>query len=758
MKLKITSIITPLLLVASTAFTASTWPSDGTPQNIQDIHNNPATQDGDTITLPPGTFDWTTGVTITKGITLQGESMTFDAGTANATALDATVIQDDLPATGIAITISVTPSQSARITGISFTKGARTVMGFNGMLRLSTQGGKNYTTRVDHCHFFDLYNKHVTVFGESLGVADHNVHDPERQEQSYYVEHAAWNGETFGNGAWADYPYYGSEKFFFVESNTIRGGPNGTGGSMDAHAGGRYVARYNFFENSSATDHGTESGPKRSVRAKQVYGNMFHWTLPAGGQQQRGGGSIWHDNAWTALAPSNGVHTPLAIYQEGQRAGTWGWATGDRLWDANDTDGQGNFVEGQPSYLHDNGTTTSGTTIQGALATFTDSTKDWAPNRWQGFMVKNLVTGYAGLIQSNTANKITWAYNGAFGGEVFDLNTPYEIRRIVRALDQNGSGKGDLVQTVGGIPQSPRWLHQALEPCMSWNNVVTSNGQAIGYGGWFHDTVFEGRDYYNLGGGFLTFTIPAQVQAIYTPEVNGVPYTQEYQYPHPLTETTETLPVFRAAGTKSVGTTGAVTVTAPAGVASGDLEILVSGTDVAQTLSITGNGGSAWTPVNGTPVAAVAGTKLYVWYRIRQAGDSDPQVMPSGNFSISTRLAYQTGTFDTTTPVGTEARGTEGGADTSFSFTPGTSTSVNNCLVLVISTSGADQNAGQVPVCTNANLTNLNSRANDNTNSGGGGGYGLTEGALATAGNVGTFACTYALGSGKAYLSFAIRP
>ena len=178
-----------------------------------------------------------------------------------------------------------------------------------------------------------------------------------------------------------------------------------------------------------------------------------------------------------------------------------------------------------------------------------------------------------------------------------------------------------------------------------------------------------------------------------TPKPGYAPFV----YPHPLTGDLPQLPVFRAAGTKSVGTTGTVTVTAPAGVATGDLEILISGTDVAQTVSITDSGGSAWTAVSGTPVAAVAGTKLYVWYRIRQSGDSDPQVTPSGNFSISTRLAYQSGTFDTITPVDTEATGTEDTADTSFSFSPGTTTSVNNGLVLVISTSGADNEAGQLP-------------------------------------------------------------
>jgi hypothetical protein len=52
---------------------ATVYNSDGTSINIQYIHDNLA-QDGDTITLPPGTFTWTTGVTVNKGITIQGQT------------------------------------------------------------------------------------------------------------------------------------------------------------------------------------------------------------------------------------------------------------------------------------------------------------------------------------------------------------------------------------------------------------------------------------------------------------------------------------------------------------------------------------------------------------------------------------------------------------------------------------------------------------------------------------------------------------
>src|SRR4029453_14508305 len=65
---------------------------------------------------------------------------------------------------------------------------------------------------------------------------------------------------------------------------------------------------------------------------------------------------------------------------------------------------------------------------------------------------------------------------------------------------------------------------------------------------------------------------------------------------------------------------------------------------------------------------------------------------------------------------------------------------------------------GQVPIMGNSSLTSRALRVNYETSSGGGGGFGATEGTRFTAGGVGTFACTYAKASPKAYISFAIRP
>src|SRR5947208_8421932 len=67
---------------------ATVYNSNGTPGNIQFIHDSQA-QNGDTITLPSGTFTWATGVTITKIITLQG------AGTSTTGGGDQTVVIDN---------------------------------------------------------------------------------------------------------------------------------------------------------------------------------------------------------------------------------------------------------------------------------------------------------------------------------------------------------------------------------------------------------------------------------------------------------------------------------------------------------------------------------------------------------------------------------------------------------------------------------------------------------------------------------------
>src|SRR5262249_16525880 len=100
------------------------WQSDGSPENIQSIHDAQA-QDGDTIMLPAGTFSWTQTVIITKGITVQGQSMTYQTGYVwfnSAYAHDQTIILD-YSTNGQLMAMRLLPTQSGRITGITFRVG-----------------------------------------------------------------------------------------------------------------------------------------------------------------------------------------------------------------------------------------------------------------------------------------------------------------------------------------------------------------------------------------------------------------------------------------------------------------------------------------------------------------------------------------------------------------------------------------------------------------------------------------------------------
>jgi ribosome modulation factor len=491
---------------------ATVYQSNGSDASVQSIHDNQA-RDGDTITLPPGVFTWTRGVTISKDVTLQGASYTYQAGTREAYAVDNTIIFDSYePAALIKTTGNV------RITGITFRAG--TANSGNSAILLTSAGLKT-RTRLDHCHFDRLARRAIWVGGWLYGVADHNVLRFDGHLQSFYLSTPAYGNRTFGNGSWADFPYYGSDKFFFLETNTFYG-DTAAGGNIDPMEGARAVIRYNYFIDSKVSGHGTESGRPRGHRASEVYRNTFEWTQPAPGAQQRSGTSLWHDNQWVSYGPTNGDHTSLAVFRASQRAGTWGFAQGMNPWDYNDPATYGS------------GIVTEGTTVNGGEATIRVAGQNWQANRFAGYSVCNLNVIYYGtpigsIIIRNTADTITYIYNAGFPERpiTFSAGDSIEIHRVVRALDQNGSGKGDLISAT------PAWPNQALEPCFSWNNVHLSTGHAYGFGSQSPIQIAN-RDYYKLGTGFPPDSTPAQVSATYTAARNGVAYVGTFVYPHPL--------------------------------------------------------------------------------------------------------------------------------------------------------------------------------------------------------------------------------
>lgn len=216
----------------------------------------------------------------------------------------------------------------------------------------------------------------------------------------------------------------------------------------------------------------------------------------------------------------------------------------------------------------------------------------------------------------------------------------------------------------------------------------------------------------------------------------------------------------RSVGAASPGLTAATTVAAPAGVHVGDLEILVATTIAGGTVTISNNGGGAWTAHANSPIDVTAGEKLYVWYRIRAAGDTNPQVTAGTDHVQACRISIFKGTFDTTTPLEAMASGSEATSDTSFSFAPGVSTTVDSAICFVVCSSGVDIATPQGGTNTaNASLTGVTATpiANFETANGAGGGFFVATGVLAVAGSTGTWTNTMVSATPKAYLAFAVR-
>ena len=214
---------------------ATVYHSDGSAASVQALQN--AALNGDTITLPTGAFTWATGVTISKGITLQGVS-------------GATQINRATSYSGALVSITGLPSDlPVRVTGIRFNSS----IGQNGDLYSIYVNGPYGGTwgltqlRIDNCYFYG--GERVLYFRYRVnGVVDHNTF----YDCAYITEH-------FGDDdyAWqrAGTPRFGTSDAIFFENNSIieDGAISYFDVLGDLNTGGKYVWRYNTFDTTQFT-------------------------------------------------------------------------------------------------------------------------------------------------------------------------------------------------------------------------------------------------------------------------------------------------------------------------------------------------------------------------------------------------------------------------------------------------------------------------------------------------------------------------
>ncbi len=455
-------LITFAILLAIIPSTwGTTFNSDGSPSNIQTLHSQ--AQNGDTITLPTGTFTWTTGITISKGITIQG------AGAGSTTIRDAITNSTRL--------MDVTPPNGtvSRITGIKFMDGGRApasdVIHLNGV---SPNGGQ---VRFDH----NDYNPMNGLFlcDTAIGVIDHNTWT-QSTHAGFFFYGNHWNGAGagFGDEAWSLPTGFGTSQFLFMEDNVF------TGTSVtellplsDGYHGARFVFRHNTINNMYFANHGTEStGRVRGTRAMEVYNNNF---VGRGVNRYivgiRSGCLLVHDNT---ISGYWGGSTTIAFVNYRNIATFRPWDT-----TSYSVDGTGKWDNNDPT-VYFSGTAASASS---GLSVTASGSPGWTVDQWKNYTIRrttpNTHIGNA-VILSNTSDTLSYTGTGGlgnngFGDLTFAVGDAFTIRKVNHALDQPGVGQGGMVtgNDQSPIPSWPAGQNdQAVDPMYFWNNIVTDNG------------------------------------------------------------------------------------------------------------------------------------------------------------------------------------------------------------------------------------------------------------------------------------------
>ena len=512
----LSSVLAALLVAASSAAMQARIINAASP-SLADIRRAIASAaDGDTVIVPAGTAAWTSALTITKGITIQGQTtVDSDRGTAD----DQTVLVDNLvrvPGGQGFIHCKTNAGQSLRITGITFTgTGGLTTTAYNGAIKLS---GSSNQVRLDHLHFTNLYHSnYIAVYASIRGVADHIVEDHLVGQNG---QNRTFNGTNYGDVEWSQPAGYGGSDFFFYEDWYVdnRGHPFSTAGGWDANQGGRFVIRHCHLWDVEILCHGTEIDRNRGGRAQEIYNNDYHWSYNLGAMDGiRSGSMIAHDNTYDGNLPT-GYSMQTYRVSRNYQGTPFGNADGQNPWDVNVTEADGSHVDGNPPYVFESGTATGGSeSVQASTNSLTDTSKNWTVNQWKNYTAKRVSDGFIGFITSNTNDTLTMQWNcpAGCGGATWRAGDQYEICKVMVALDQPCRGKGDVLPNTASPP--PKWPNQVIEPCYSWNNIHQPSGEHINFNpaantAWM---LTPGKDYFND-----------------TPMPGYTPYV----YPHPLTK------------------------------------------------------------------------------------------------------------------------------------------------------------------------------------------------------------------------------
>jgi len=439
--------------------------------------------DGDVVVIPAGEAAWTSPVRIVKkAITLRGAGM------------DRTVIVDQVPASVVRnspLRIESEEGKPFRITGLTF-RGGETKIKWDGVIAL---GGTCKNWRIDHVRFDRPRTSGIRTYGHTYGVVDHCEFHLDGT-QGMVVWHDGWNGASYGDGSWADELYLGTEKAVYIEDNTFECARPVE--AVDSMGGGRFVFRHNTVLNAGIGNHGTESsGRIRSCRSYEIYANTFRYRLKQPVTRWwtavflRGGTGVVYDNVFDGY--DNGVI--VKNFRDFHAFKFWGAADGTSPYDAND------------GITYDSGEHTG----ENGQRVLKCAGKNWKPDQWVGYSLRNVTKDKGSTIVSNTEDSIVTLADQYAPPLSWDEGDRFVILKAYPCIDQVGRSTGLLLS--GWDPPMPqKWPEQALEPLYEWDNILNDGKDADIASGSPH--VVEDRDFYND---------------------TRRPGYKPYVYPHPLT-------------------------------------------------------------------------------------------------------------------------------------------------------------------------------------------------------------------------------
>lgn len=494
-------------------FLASRWISTGSAAVITavsveytDVFNAvKVASDGDTVIVPAGTAVWTQGLSmVNKGITLKGAGHYVYTGghtLSNATGQETIIIDEVTPRTAALLAVTWTNLTGfVRITGFQFKSGiTNTGDNFAGTIRvlgnLNMAGFPHSQWRIDHC-FMNKLKGRMGIYAMS-GLID-NCYIDQGGQAGIVFDGRIPNPNQKGHWSWAtDVPRGTIYEGVYIENSYFTNSV--VRGCTDGFTGSRIVFRFNTTHNAAVENHGTEStGIFRGGRWMAIYGNTFNASITAEyATHFRSGSGVIFSNHTTGKFP--GLFRGLN-YRRRDHFIPYMGANGTNVWDQNDP----------TVYARGTHTGSNGTTL------LSDSASSWTPNQWSGYSLNNMGSGRFDMIATNSSTTIK-THGGIISPTMLWTNgQPYEIRRLIRALDGVGMGKGDLL--VGGANSPPTqptpttWPNQVDEPIYIWSN--TGNTYLSNSG---DSTIIEGRNFTNA------------IHPTYT----------MLQFPHPLVAQTE---------------------------------------------------------------------------------------------------------------------------------------------------------------------------------------------------------------------------